>query len=356
MSVYILNLGLIMFYGLVTESIERKSPNLGKKVFLTLVALQLGVLAGCRGSSVGFDTVDYLSHFNLVSFSLVETLNNLRWIEPGYAILYWLIKCFGGSGRTLILISSLFCSVCLCIFIYRYSREYFLSTLLVICFPYYYTSFDLIRHYIVLSFFLLGYRYVLNNELTKYVLLMLIASLFHKVALVLILFYFFRYIPWTKITIVLGCILSVLLMFLIKPLALLIGNLINKSFASSPDWLGGYAGGLKTLSMYFCLFCAAEFLYCKKKYKTFADDEAVLYIFLLFLSAIVFTRARMMIRFMVAMVPFMAIGFPQLLCGQKRNLEYWFVCFCLISVAMMYHTYMMLIGWQNIVPYVPFWI
>lgn len=355
MSIYILNLGLIMFYGLVTEQIERKSHNLGKKIFLFLVALQLGLLAGCRGSSVGFDTVDYLSHFNLVSFSLQETLYNMRWLEPGYAILYWVIKCFGGSGQSLILISSFFCSISLCIFIYRHSKEYFLSTLLVICFPYYYTSFDLIRHYIVLSFFLLAYQHVLNKEFVKYVIMMLIASLFHKVALVLILFYFLRYIPWTKLTIALGGILGVILMFLIKPLAIFIGNIIDKSFATSPYWLGGYAGGLRTLLMYFCLFCIAEVLYCKKKNKSFADDEAILNIYCLFLFAMVFTRARIVIRFIVAMVPFMAIGFPQLLNEQKKNFDYWVICFCLISVAMLYHSYMMLIGWQDIVPYVPFW-
>ena len=354
MLIYFINLFCNIFFALFFYCIKWKEKNRAENLYLFLTAIQLTLLAGFRGLSVGYDTSNYLNYFNNAPVSFAGLIQNKGNLELGFILLCSIIKLLGGKFQILLLVTSCFVSSSICIFVKRHSRNIPLSIYLLICFPYYYTSFDLLRHYIVLSFVLIAYKYLLENELIKYTLIIFCASLFHKVAFVFLFLYFIKYIPWNSFTIIFILLLSPF-GYLLRPFALWFGNLVGKGFDSSSMWLGGYSGGIRTALMYVFLFILSCLLYLKKKGRERKDDEACIYIELLLLTSILFIHARLMIRFLVSMLPFMAIGFPQLLSRQKKDFEYYTLLGCIVLIAFLYHGFLVFTGWQKITPYIPFW-
>ncbi|MDD2971666.1 MAG: EpsG family protein [Lachnospiraceae bacterium] len=72
------------------------------------------------------------------------------------------------------------------------SESFILSIILFFAQGMYFDSFNGIRQYIVIAIFLYSFRYIQENNLKKYMITMLIASLFHSSALITFPLFFFR--------------------------------------------------------------------------------------------------------------------------------------------------------------------
>lgn len=166
------------------------NKSLIKTAFLGVTFLILFVISGYRGDF----TSDYrnfselFSYFN--SFSWSELFNQNFYQEPAYVLLNRLIGSFTNNDLYLFLITTL---IILTLFFREFRRDsiyIWISILLFINIGAYYTSFNITRQILAVSIIFAGSTYIYKREFRKYIVTILIASLFHQTSWLMIPFYF----------------------------------------------------------------------------------------------------------------------------------------------------------------------
>ncbi len=363
MIVYIVNFALNMLLGLLLciknkkFDINELNTNIKKKkIYLIVTALQFGLVAGFRSVENGYDTINYQTMFNdcytLIEYMFVST----GMVEVGFSALCSFIKINDGGFQLLLIITSLFIMGSCCLFIYRSSKNVLLSVFIVICFPFYYSSFDIMRHFISVAFLLLAYKYFEEKSFIKYAAVLLIGSLFHKIALAFILFYFLRYVRWNWKTISLVAVGTVVFLFYAKPILLFLTGLIGKEYIVR-NWVGQFVGGVRTAIMYGCILTIAVIAYFNIKDRNESEKIALNFVVLMFLSSVFFLNARLFIRLIMTCIPLMAVALPQLINKERMKSRklYYLLMTGFVAIGLAYHSFLLLDNWQKVVPYVPFW-
>ncbi len=367
MVIYIIFFVLNMLFGLllstrngVYKPNELKTNNRRKKAYLIFTTLQFGILCGLRSTKMGWDTASYKFIFDVSPDSWSRLFEDSTYVETGFSALCGLVKLFGGNYQTLLLITSLFSLGSCCLFIYRYSNSPMLSVFTILSFPFYYSSYDVVRHFIAIGFLLIAYKYIEEEKFIKYVVTLLIGSLFHVVALTFLPLYFVKKVRWNAITGIVAAGCTAILYFFLYPAIALIGRLIGKSPDSLVEqgFLDVDAGGTKTAIMYVAILLIAIIAYRSLKNRTAKDNRYVNYILLIAIFSIISTNARIAIRMIMAMVPFMAIAMPELLDSRRATnvATMGALRFGYITIGLIYHAFMLITNWSGIIPYTPYWM
>ncbi|MBQ2969066.1 MAG: EpsG family protein [Bacteroidaceae bacterium] len=360
MSIYIISFLLNMLIGrLVLGNKPSQASSTSKIAYLIFTTIYLGLLCGFRDLSVGWDTNTYYDEF---MFRLPNNWNEYRSyrgrLEPGFVLFSLIVKLLGGGYQDLLIASSLFIVGSACLFIYRHSTNVLLSVFILLCFPYYYSSFDIVRHFMATSFILLGYKYVLNRSLSKYLFFVLFAFLFQRSSVIFMLLYVIPNLKFNKRTLVVSLLCTVIAYFgfdIIMGSSLF--SFLGYNMSSYEGWFDSDAGGTKTSIMYFAVFLIAYFAYKNLKNRTSDDEVGLLYVLFLFLFSIVFTKNRMIIRFIMSFIAFLAVYMPLLLVREKAKSKQQtsLLLSAFVAIGLVFHAFMLLTSWQKVVPYTPYW-
>lgn len=365
MTLYIISFAINMLLGL-SLCIKKNgyfngnelNVNLKKRgLYLFITALQLGLICGFRSSVMAYDTNAYKELFDMASNGWQHLFDKNSYVEIGFQVLCGLIKICGGEYQTLLVITSLFTMGSCCLFIYRHSKDVVLSVFIIISFPFFYSSFDIIRHFLATSFLLLGYKHVVERRPIRFLIYIAIGSLFHKIAWLFVPLYFVRKIKWSWIVAFVSLGITMALYIYIRPIGLWLSDFLDKSSGVDSGWIDSYGGGLKTALMYGVIFLLSIVAFYQTKGKTEDDMNALIHVMLMFLFSILFINARIMTRMIMTMSAFIAIAIPQLL-DRKRTMQERdcvVLRFGFIGIGFVYHTFMLTSNWQNVVPYIPFW-
>ena len=156
-------------------------------VFAFVIAAMLIVVAGLR-YRVG---TDYMAYYR----TRVEDWKTVwdyivHFREPGIRLLSRLSVMIADDGAVLIFVCAVFITGIYCLMIYRYSPMYLVSMLLFLFLGEWTGSFNGIRQYLAAAIVFAGHRYILKRKFVPYLLTVLLATLFHKSAVVMILPYF----------------------------------------------------------------------------------------------------------------------------------------------------------------------
>lgn len=161
------------------------SPDTQKLYFVA--ACILICVAGFR-YRVGTDYMAYYRGYVEYLNNLPNALHNLD--EPGYGALVWIATRFYNDGSAPIFLASLV-SVSLPLFIIcRYSKELLLPTFLFMTLGCWTGAFNGIRQYLAAAVLLCGYKSLRDKNALKYCLIVFVAFLFHRSAIVFLFLYF----------------------------------------------------------------------------------------------------------------------------------------------------------------------
>ncbi len=214
MNIFLLNFILMLVEALFLLFIpnnmpgsSKKSIDLKKKTFVVLQCIQWVLISSLRADTVGADTFAYTKIFELHSelswkecFEYVKTyyINpenidtaNIYDCEPGYIFFEKIVATIWDSQWFLKFVIATIFMTFLGRFIYKNSDEPFLAFLLYS--GLFYNMFSLTGYRQVLSVaigILASYEYLKQRKFFKFLLLVLLASLFHKTTLIFIVFYF----------------------------------------------------------------------------------------------------------------------------------------------------------------------
>lgn len=184
----------ILFFCVAKKSSEVNINNnhndIRSKLFASISFFMLLIISGFRGDF----TSDYKSYSDLFSyvntFSFREIFEMNFFMEKGYIMLNKIIGIFSENSIYLMVTISF---IILILFFREFRREssyVWFSVLLFINIGSYYTSFNITRQILATAIVFAGSKFLYERKFIKYLIIVVIAALFHKTALIMIPFYF----------------------------------------------------------------------------------------------------------------------------------------------------------------------
>ncbi len=155
-----------------------------EKAWLIIVATQLVLLLGLRGSTVGIDTQTYID-----LFWAVKSGWGIGWLEIGNQIIYSITATIFNKPVWLLLIYATITVIPVLKVIEIDSRNAFFSIIIYTGLMYYYWAFNAMRQAAAMSIAFLAISNLERNKNIKYFVLTFFAATVHKSALVVLLFW-----------------------------------------------------------------------------------------------------------------------------------------------------------------------
>ncbi|MDE6607518.1 MAG: EpsG family protein [Lachnospiraceae bacterium] len=167
------------------------------RILMCGIFVLLFLVSACR-YYVGNDYTRYEEYFRLM---MIEGSDGVP-TEIGFNLLAKGVQYIFGSGEiTNLLIFALIAGVTIFLFlkgIYDLSVEFSFSFFLFMTFGYYFNSMNTIRYYLALALAVISMKYVLRKEYVKFLLVVLLASSFHKSVLFILPVYIMADFVWKK--------------------------------------------------------------------------------------------------------------------------------------------------------------
>lgn len=286
-----------------------KSNKVLNCIFIGIALLLPALLAGMRDSSVGTDTSHYIRYFEYVkdTGSRVQNFKYLD-LERGFGVFLYLISRFTNNVFWMLFLSELF----ICFFVWKaiddnVSDQYKVFSMVLYYLLFYSFSFNIMRQMMAMSILLFSYRYIKKRELFKFLICVVIASLFHTSAIIGFALYpiygvcmgkdsislqhkktsqfklLFRKVVFKLrfLLILVGLCLAVFLLYNGKEVIKFISDYFN-DFHAIAEGIGGSGSPLRyTLYMILLLICTAYTI-------QFARTEYMFYIVIFLLSIILY--------------------------------------------------------------------
>ena len=259
MAVYMLNMGIVFVWSWFAKMYGREDHRLPTgyrpNAILTVVPLaSLIIVAGLR-YKVG---TDY--HTYMLLYELAGKYNNIWEIfgfgtdksstDPGFTALLWILNQISADPALMFAVVAAITYIYIVKTLYVYGRPFELSMFLFIGMFHYYASFNGIRQYMAAALLFWAVRYLIDGKLVRYMIVVLICSLFHSSALIMIPVYFIvRRKAWSP---VLWCLMLVFLAgtFLYqKFLSVFLVVLENSQYGHYEEWLMKNTNGMNVIKI-----------------------------------------------------------------------------------------------------------
>ena len=196
-----------------------------------IVAIALVYLGAFRDLYVGLDNSMYFTYFSAISSS-VKNNWALFGFEYGYRALNVVIAKLGLGYNALQLVTTLLVIYAFWRIINKYSKDKSISWILFLALGIYAQTFNIVRQMCALAFVLLGLIRLNDKKYIKFIFFVLFACLFHKSAILTLVFIPLSLIPLNTITISIYGLLSVGMSILFIPTL----KFINKVFNVNLFW------------------------------------------------------------------------------------------------------------------------
>ncbi|MDQ0114833.1 EpsG family protein [Paenibacillus harenae] len=205
-SVFLLAL-MARYFSVPSIEIENSvKPN---KLLAVLAAFCLIMIAGLQ-KNVG-DTPFYMRSYETTNFMLEIYENGQK--DLGFNVLQLLLQTISKDPQILVFVVAFITNTLIVIGFYKYSRLFELSLYAFITSGAFVVSMNGLRQYLVAAVLFIATKYILEGSWKKYIAVVLIASLFHQSALIMIPIYFIvRRKAWTGSTYFL-LLIAVLIVF-----------------------------------------------------------------------------------------------------------------------------------------------
>lgn len=338
---------------------EKKIKNNGniKKVIAITYFVIFSFLLGCRHPSMGYDlgygtSAGYLQSFKQISrLSWKEVLNLKSFLnyERGYIIYNKILSILSDNIQILLFGTALISFALISRALYKLSdnRNIFMAIIIYTALPCFLIQFSGLRQAIAIAICAIAMQFIESRKFIPFILLVLVASLFHTTALCFLPAYFAYVIPvnrkWRFGTFAILALVFVLRVPLFQVLVRLIGR------SNSPD-----NNGAITLFLVFTLV----YLFCSM-FET-EDKRMNGYMNLFYLacvcqafSSVYSSAVRMGYYYMISLSVLLPLAIDNIVEYRQRELIRFIVYICFLSFGL--YTLSSKTGWAMTNPYHFFW-
>lgn len=190
--------------GLAICEVKRgKGRNL---IFLGIVSAALIAMGYLRANTVAVDYVMYENYFYAVADGgwdyIKNSSINTYFTEPGYVLINYLVSLVTRDVHVFMGVISLISVGLTAGLVYRRSPSPWMSMMVFISFGFWFNSLNFIRQQLAILIFLFAIEFIQKKKLVPYLLIVVVAALFHNSILIMLPIYFFANLPfnWKTIT------------------------------------------------------------------------------------------------------------------------------------------------------------
>lgn len=179
----------ILIIYIILMAIFLNDINLKNKstIYLFIVFIILIILASFREKNIGNDTSVYMDLFT--KLQIVDLKYYLDRYEIGYLLLNKFVGMLSKEPQSILIVTSIIILSSYAIFIKKYSKNVYISTLLFFLLGHFGSSMNTIRHQFAILIIFFSYKYIKNRHLIKFIIIIFIASLFHSTAIIFLVAY-----------------------------------------------------------------------------------------------------------------------------------------------------------------------
>lgn len=236
---YLIVFGILAILSLLSLQITDK---LSRQLFTLPVVLMLIGIAGLRYETGGdWDVYTYLFQI----FPDLQTLRNYpalihsKHSEEGFVLLCAVIKSLGGNIQTLFLVVTAFNITLIASVLPKYTKYPIVALLCYYSILYFNLEMIFIRQAMAVALCFYALQYISDRKPVRFILFVLLASCFHRVAIVLLPFYFVldKKLPsWVYLTVIgVGAFIMATGVHWIKDIFMDISSLLGEKYADKAE-------------------------------------------------------------------------------------------------------------------------
>ena len=354
---YLLVMALALVLGVIVcpeRSLKRK------KLYLVLIFSAIFLLAACRSVTVGVDTAMHCKAYrtiSLLSYSGMDAITDR--FEIGFVLLCKMLSLLNSSYQLLIVVSSAIICLCAAYFIYSLADEPVLPTVLYLCllFPNY---LNIMREAIAVAIGMLAIVALTRQKNIPFILLVLLASLFHRSAIVLLLLLPLQVVDinWKSLSVLL--ITGLLLFLFAEKFLQVIATFLGKTSFYDENFMGSNYFGALVQFLFELTLCIVYFNYVCLSHRSgrlHMDSQMELVfgwsLLLWLLLSAVGMKVEIVSRFSYYFAPLILCALPISLRVPTKK-EALLVGYVLMVIAIVYFIVIEALRpeWHGIVPYV----
>lgn len=383
MIIYFVLAGFIPLYGFLTHA---NRNNFRKKQFVVVVFGIMTLISALRASTIGIDLdLHYAKNYELISsvnWSDIPIFATLKQYELGYCYFTKLLTYISSNVQFYIIITSIIIYGLHGYFFYKKSEDVILSSSLFMFFCLFYMYMNIIRQAVAVSILLLAY--LIFSESKKkvhnyvvFVLLVILASVFHSSAILCLIYLLFDKLKFTKIHMLLGIVVTALIYVgyssVYKFVLSILGG--NDKYSSYLDSEKYGVGHMNSQSIYYVIITLGAFLlsyyilvwkdktshklFAKQQYKVKSNESFMLYMsFVAFACRLLIFKMSIISRFTFYFIPFVLILYPYAISKFKRRSNRIILNLTVYGVCLFYFMWVTLSNADalyGVVPYEFFW-
>ncbi len=320
---------------------ENSSVKIRPKSYMILCSLALIFVMGLRSKYAGtMDTYFYTTVFEGAEkyFSLGEYLNHSKifeeeffFSEVGFSIYVWLIAQFFSNAQWLLLITAVIVVGATSNFISKNSKDPLVSWIVFVCLGSMTFAMNGMRQAIAMSICLLSYRYAREKKPIRFFLLVLLAVLFHKSAMIFALVYLMRNMKANFKTFIFLTTVVVLFLAFADRLAFLYDSMTGEDYATGESF---ESGGIVTILIYIIAIVLPLLTYKRLKDPNVFVPWALTVLGLVIYLAR-FTTVQIYERISFYFFYFVMLVFANIFLDfEKRTRMLLTLCFCILAVVL----------------------
>src|SRR5690625_1231772 len=313
--------------------------------------ITLFILSSLRSSDIGTDTKNYLSGFNSIKYADFDNVYDVvRW-EVGYVFLNKISSYLSEHPNIILIITSFIALLGVFYFIYKNSTNVILSVYLYLTLYLYFFSFNGIRQAIAMSIIVMGLHFIIQRKFISYLIIIILATLFHETSLLLITLYFIYdlKLDFKNIMTILGSFLFIFISveYLID---YILGFSRSLSYIETPE-LTMERGGLLFPLINISILLFVIYI---KNISNINDKQLSFYIYIILLgvlSSILSMKVYKLLRLNYYFLIFYIVAIPYAITfidNKKRKLV---ISYITILVSGVYCWVRLSNGWQRVTPY-----
>lgn len=321
----------------------------------------LTLVSALRKYTVGVDTAQFCKAFLNIGRDTSWNYTNFRY-EPGFYYLSKILYSLFKSPQSLIIVSSIFINYSVYNLIKKNSKDYFFSTLLFINMNIFFSYMNVMRAAIAVAILLYGYKYIKERIYVKYLIVVLIAFLFHKAAIGSLFLVVFMMLPRKKSSYLVIIATAIATFVLYKPFFGIISSLLGYSdYANGSFGIGNtFAAVLRFLETLVTIVTLSIIANIKERGKTDKDIYvlfviALIYLWFQFLSIkmIIFNRVYGLYDiYLIIFIPMLLGIIKEKNHNNYKFLKLFIICLYFPSFLVISHFRP---EWFGVIPYTFFW-
>ena len=218
------------------KNYKLKQQNISMLAQLALLffVLAVCVVSSLRDVTVGLDLPNYANFFSAIKNGALTQTQAFQKYDFLYVVLNILIATLPTStsvGFSILLFIIEFIFIISFIrFIKTYSPDIPLSAFLVFTMGIYAQSLNIVRQMLATCILLYSINCIIQKKPWAFVISVLLATLFHKTAIIFLPIYFIRFIKFNTITIIIGLILFTIIGIFFQDILQVLSSIIGKDY------------------------------------------------------------------------------------------------------------------------------